>query len=258
LYEQYHTLGKSTTEMAKIAGVCSSTIHNHLKKNNIKTRGPSEARDYTVEFEKLAEKSWLEKEYSEKQKTTRKIASGLGCTSTTVVRWLNEHNIPTREAGGSDTPFDRLANYDWVFEHYVNKNESITDIAKIIGCSPAAVWNAVQRHNIQTRVKEMPSGEDHPNWKGGRVGSYGPSWPRQREKALERANYKCEHTGMTQKRHKELFGGQGLNVHHIRPFREFGVENHREANKLSNLRVLTVSEHRRWERIPTLPVVSYD
>lgn len=74
------------------------------------------------------------------------------------------------------------------------------------------------------------SGENNPRWKGGYEPYYGTSWSNAREKARERDNYTCQVCGLTE---NEL--GQEVDVHHIIPFFEFGVENHKEANSLDNL-----------------------
>lgn len=65
---------------------------------------------------------------------------------------------------------------------------------------------------------------------------YGPNWNRQRRKALKRANYTCEECGGTT-------NGRNLDVHHIIPFEEFGLERYKKANALSNLTALCRSCH---------------
>ena len=89
--------------------------------------------------------------------------------------------------------------------------------------------------------------EDHPRWADDPhgVSSYGVSWRRQRRKALERDGGECV-----------ICGADDLvDVHHIRPFRTYGIENHEQANQLDNLVCLCRSHHRRWEGIPLRPVV---
>lgn len=74
------------------------------------------------------------------------------------------------------------------------------------------------------------SGENNPSWKGGPLPYYGPNWLQQRRNARYRDGYKCQNCGMTEKE-----AGQEHDVHHIRPFREFGIEQYVNANTLSNL-----------------------
>lgn len=81
------------------------------------------------------------------------------------------------------------------------------------------------------------SGEKHWNWKGGYEPYYGPNWESQRKRALERDNYHCRICGSNNR----------LAVHHIIPFREFGLLRYKEANQLSNLVTLCNSHHSRME-----------
>lgn len=254
LKRQYLELEKSIPEMANEAGVSISTISRKLKKKGIETRtsGPEPADN------RVDDPEWLHEQYIVKGKSMEQMANESESAYKTIHKKIHKCGIKTRPAGGSKLVYEQLGDYDWLYEQYVRRNESITDMAEDIGCTAVPVWRALQRHGIDTREKPMPEGEDHPSWKGGHIEYYGKSWDDQREKALERAGFQCEHTGMRQEEHKKLYNGQGLHVHHIRPFREFGIENHKSANRLSNLRVLCSTEHRRWEGIPTLPKVNYE
>jgi DEAD/DEAH box helicase domain-containing protein len=76
---------------------------------------------------------------------------------------------------------------------------------------------------------------------------YGPNWTAQREAARARDGYRCRTCGVPE----ATLGGQH-DVHHIRPFREFGYvpgENdaYLQANALDNLIALCVRCHRRAE-----------
>lgn len=89
-------------------------------------------------------------------------------------------------------------------------------------------------------------GPDHPNWQGGGELYYGPNWNTQRRKAIKRDGHRCIDCGIDrQKLRDEL--NQGLCVHHIKPFRLFGIERYKEANHLENLATLCPSCHHRWE-----------
>jgi hypothetical protein len=73
-------------------------------------------------------------------------------------------------------------------------------------------------------------GENHPNWKGGAINYRGSNWVAQARKARKRDNYICQNCGISQKELKRR-----LDVHHIIPFREFGLDNYKKANRLKNL-----------------------
>ena len=49
------------------------------------------------EYVQLENEEWLRKEYLEKDKTMKEIASEIDCHWGTVQSWIHEHNIPTRE-----------------------------------------------------------------------------------------------------------------------------------------------------------------
>lgn len=68
------------------------------------------------------------------------------------------------------------------------------------------------------------------NFKGGYEPYYGENWRSQRRNARERDSYTCQRCGITKEEK-----GKNPDVHHIKPFRTFGLENYRKANDLSNL-----------------------
>lgn len=76
----------------------------------------------------------------------------------------------------------------------------------------------------------LVSGENNFNWQGGYNPYYGPNWRQQRRNARYRDNYTCQRCHITEKEY-----GHQLDVHHIKPFREFGIEHYKEANHLGNL-----------------------
>jgi DEAD/DEAH box helicase domain-containing protein len=76
--------------------------------------------------------------------------------------------------------------------------------------------------------------------------SYGPSWTQAREGALVRDGHQCRQCGAPERE------GRTHDVHHIRPFREFGFipgenRNDRQANDLDNLITLCPTCHQRAE-----------
>lgn len=88
------------------------------------------------------------------------------------------------------------------------------------------------------QLLNAPTGPDHPNWKGGYIPYYGRDWRRQRRAARKRDGHTCQRCGITQ---EQL--GRHLDVHHIKPFREFDGD-YKSANKLENLISLCPSCHK--------------
>ena len=75
---------------------------------------------------------------------------------------------------------------------------------------------------------------------------YGPDWPRAKEAALARDGRRCRQCGAPERE------GSSHDVHHIRPFREFGYmagenRNDQLANQLDNLITLCPACHHRAE-----------
>lgn len=85
-------------------------------------------------------------------------------------------------------------------------------------------------------------GERSPLWRGGGPWYYGPNWITQRKAARERDGYRCQECGRGSELLKRV-----VSVHHIIPFRFFGLERHQEANLLSNLVCLCGSCHQKRE-----------
>jgi DEAD/DEAH box helicase domain-containing protein len=78
------------------------------------------------------------------------------------------------------------------------------------------------------------------------IGDRGPNWAEQRDRARGRDGFRCQSCGAPER------PGRQHDVHHLRPFREFGYvpgQNARyvEANRLENLITLCSSCHRRAE-----------
>lgn len=85
-------------------------------------------------------------------------------------------------------------------------------------------------------------GENNPRWNGGRDYYYGANWIEQSEKARTRDDYTCQICGIHQ---SDYF--RDLDVHHIIPFKTFGLDHYKKANKLSNLTTLCSSCHIKLE-----------
>lgn len=102
--------------------------------------------------------------------------------------------------------------------------------------------SAPHRHfcskSCMIQAQKRLTGELANGWKGGHPPYYGPNWRQQQRNTRNRDAYTCRRCGITE---SEL--GKHLDVHHIRPFREFDPDHYREANALSNLISYCVSCH---------------
>ncbi len=87
-----------------------------------------------------------------------------------------------------------------------------------------------------------------------RPNDYGPNWQAQRQKALQRDQFRCRMCGaaLLGPEGESAMSGRDLHVHHIRPFRDFDYtpgrnDNYLQANRLENLITLCAACHRRAE-----------
>jgi len=83
---------------------------------------------------------------------------------------------------------------------------------------------------------------------------YGPNWPEQRRRALERDDYQCQTPWceITQTDHQEQVG-KDISIHHLVPRKFFVGPNGRfdqeQANRVSNLVTVCSKHHPIWEAV---------
>lgn len=86
-------------------------------------------------------------------------------------------------------------------------------------------------------------GSNNATWRGGYKEYYGANWREQRRNARKRDKV-CQRCGKTPKEN-----GKALDVHHLIPFRKFGLKHFKQANDLNNLISLCMNCHQlvEWE-----------
>jgi hypothetical protein len=87
------------------------------------------------------------------------------------------------------------------------------------------------------------NGAANPVWQGGHPNYYGPNWLRQSREARRRDGHACQFCGV-----QESLLRRALDVHHLRPFRLYGLDRCKEANRLANLISLCEQCHTYLER----------
>ena len=237
LREQYVEKGKTQTELSELCGCSQVTISRWVEKYNLS------ADQRTIDSPRLKDESWLREKYEIEGMSSRDIADECGCSRGTVVNRLKEHQIRVEDKYNRQYP--RLNERGWLFEEYVEKKRTISDIAKQCSCAPMTVWRWLRAHKINTRAKTY-SGSDHWNWSGGAY-PYGPGWNEtKRRQVRERDGYECVDCGTTQDEHKSEHD-QALHVHHLIKARD--VDDPEERNAVENLVTLCRDCHREWERL---------
>lgn len=175
----------------------------------------------------------LQRLYVDEGLSSSDIAPLVGKSPRTVARWLNDIGVEIRGA----PKFAELQDPKWVKTHYVDKRMSSLKIAKLLGCSPHVVTDALKRHGIKARprcqnkgkkfgpefkakiskhMKGRFPGSKNPNWKGGYVdptarerrGGKALKW---RNAVKERDGYKCRECGATDR----------LHAHHVKSWNDY-------------------------------------
>ena len=72
-----------------------------------------------------------------------KIGQIYGVSAAAIHMWRNKLNIERRRW--------QLRDKDWMYDHYINKNLSCGEIAKIIGCTGTAVLQYMMQYDIPVR-----------------------------------------------------------------------------------------------------------
>lgn len=122
--------GKTTRQIAVVAGVSPKTVSRRLQAEGVTMRPPGPDR-----FEQLRDGQWLRGEYEEKQKSSTQIAAEVGASVRVVVEWLHKHDITTRQSGNQK------------------------------GC----VFGDDVRRKMSEAKKGKNTGADNPNWRGAKV-----------------------------------------------------------------------------------------
>jgi len=200
----------------------------------------------------------LKRLYNERGLTQKEMAEELDCAVSTISKWMGKFNLCVDGAAEHKC--------DYCGEKFQRPPSSLTGGKKF--CN----------RDCEGKFKEgRRSGEDNPLWEGGRdvfvcdhCGKeyeqyqchirgentycsvqcrgkderkekdryYGPNWNEIRKEAIRKCNGTCDYNGCQRTQTQD---GRSLHVHHKTPLVEF--ENHKEANKISNLIPLCAEHH---------------
>ena len=232
----YVDQGLTQKEIAEKLGCGSHTVYKYLKEYDISR---AESDNYT-------DPDWLREKYHGEGLSMVEVGELCGVGLDAVSYQMRKHGIDRRSISESRSKGDisHLHDREWLEAEYSDKGRTTIEIADELDVTNWVVSKWLRRHGIETRPSLSAEGESNPNWAGGYEGYYGASWRDQRQKAVERDGGECV-----------ICGEEPVDVHHIRPFREFGVENHEQANRLDNLVCLCRGHHSKWEGIPLRPEV---
>lgn len=236
--KMYIKENKTTYEIAEKLGCSQSYISRLIRQSDEISPRKSGPEPFKIP------KKLLKKLYCKEKKSLNEISKELNISKSTVLKNLKKHNIKTRPKHQDKFEISKKK----IKNLYINKKKTIYEIAEKYNRSNSTIREKLEEYGIPRRDSQYKSGENHPNWKGGIDDSidYGKKWDIQREKALERDNYKCVVCG---RKNKDL--KHHLNIHHIKPFRKT------QNNNLSNLVTLCPKHHSELEHIDSNKVSNY-
>jgi transposase-like protein len=253
----------SMSEIADELGCTLPTVQKWMVRNGIERRSKSEGMKKGEEHhnywgtqqtpKELRDESWIRERHYGEGLMKADIAELLGCSVGAVHNAFGRFDIGLNQDLYDGSKYDLLNSDLWIREKYVEEEMTTGEIASEVGCSPVTVYRNLIRHDIDVRTgrEAVGSGSDHHRWKGGET-DYGSSWTRQRRRALDRDGDQCAVCGTTSEEHIQKRGCD-LHVHHVTPFRKYGVENHERANRLDNLITLCRTHHDQWEGLNLRP-----
>lgn len=207
-------------EIESILGIGQTTLYRYLNKYNLSILvEPNIDSKYDDTYDNLICQLYLD------GFSSTEIGKEFGISHKTVLNHLQHCKIPIRTLSESQWVHNQkefpieLANYDIVYDLYINQKLSKKDLGITFNCNPDVIDRVLRNFNIPIRDNSeskigLCTGDKHWNWKGG-ITSLAR---RLREffgvnqilKVLERDHYECQLCGS--KKH--------LHVHHIKHFKD--------------------------------------
>lgn len=246
LREMYHGRGLSTREIASRFDCDGTTVRYWMEKHEIQRRavGSGSKNKKELPIEEIAE------QYRTAEKSSIELAEKHGVTAATITSRLEKVGVETRTKEESLSL--KVPDSEKLHKLHHEDGLKLKEIAEKYDVSHRTVSGWFNRRDIDVRVY---TGEESARWSGGHEQYYGPNWPEQRQKRLERDDYQCVVCGLSNEEHKQR-NGSGLHVHHIQPLSSYksdGEVDYKRANRVENLISLCQICHNKWEGIPVRP-----
>lgn len=103
----------------------------------------------TEEYGKLdyRKKSVLEELYLRKGYTQSEVADVFDVSRQTIISWMEEHSVPTRDVGGGE-PDANYKNEEWLFEQYFLNRLDTNEMAELEEVTAPTIRYHMDRHNL--------------------------------------------------------------------------------------------------------------
>lgn len=271
LYNLYWNQKLNTQEIGEKFNVSSTTIINYLKRFDIKRRPASGKVGHLVSQRRLEKmrrkrgpnkkppkfyisKEELEDLYINQKLNTREIAKLYSTNKSSVGKLIKKYNIQMRPSAFQKGYYASKSHRKLNGE--VNRRNPETGHGYRWGrieipCDNCGKIVVKIRKHFKKQKKHFCNEECHFQYKE-KVAeyfyfNYGRSWRKAQKKARQRDKV-CQFC-------KKYPEDRQLHVHHIIPFKKFGVSRHKEANNLSNLICYCPSCHKFIEECHTKKII---
>ena len=150
--------GSSVRRIADALATSKDTVRYLLDEQPIRIVPTSHAKNRRsfagAAFRTVLTADTLDRLYHREQLSINDIANRFGISSSTVHRIAHGHNIELRS---KPPPPDR----DWLFDQYITKRRSQTQIAEELGSSPATIGSWVRKYQITGCDDDLPASRQH-------------------------------------------------------------------------------------------------
>lgn len=135
--QKYISSGMTVGEISKILNVSKSTITNKFKEFGIRLK-----KDYSNIFTK----DFL----SNNKLSITKLSIKYNCSTDVIWKYYKKYNIPyTKNIEANELLSDR----DFLYEEYITKNRTLTDISLSLNCGRLLVKKYLNDHNIEKKPR---------------------------------------------------------------------------------------------------------
>jgi len=167
LTQKYVEEKLNAREMADLIGCSDKALIRAIKRFKIPTRNHKERIHLWLSKKYpnntlVEDEEWLRKKYEEEKVSLGKIKQITHTTKARINDNMKKFGIMTRVRQetcylnwySKNSDLRLLRDRDWLYDQYINKRKSSTEIAEMIGCTSPTVLRHLRKHNIEVRFQK--------------------------------------------------------------------------------------------------------
>lgn len=141
----------SARELGDMLGCSTQAILRSLDRFGIEKDLPTWERTP----DELKDKDTLHELYVEQRMVAREIAAKLGCSTSTVTRWVNEYDFDSHFGVVED-----IRDAETLRRMYVNQKRTVYEMADELDCAVTTVRRWLTHHDIEIRPRKAPATDE--------------------------------------------------------------------------------------------------